>query len=149
MKKSEILKRLKEVATNKLDKKVLRNIMDNLDSYDGVFENLMKDYSHGCNTGIVGSLISYKDTNKFFDSCRKDIIKVANEMILEGIIEVKEGCKNSGEYYNYIEILNVEFELSVYRFLKNRFNMYQKNNLAWLAFENSVYKFNSLLEEIL
>lgn len=72
------------IGKNRLYRYVVRDCVSASDDYNGenLFERLsarLGDVSHGCSTGIVGSLIYYSDTNAFYKKYKREIIDLAKE----------------------------------------------------------------------
>jgi hypothetical protein len=77
---SEFIQKLQKIAEspqNSLEKEVaLEALANGEDNVTLFFENLM---NHGCISGMVGSLIYYRDTEIFFDQYYEDIIWLKTE----------------------------------------------------------------------
>lgn len=155
MTKKEIISVLKSNTKNNLEKKVLNIILNHLNEYDGStqekFKNIFSDYQHGCNTGVVRELIYYCDTKRWFDRYRKDIIKMLEDDIADGLFEIKY-FENSKEYYPVV-VLNgcndfiriVEYSNYIYT---TKFSEELKNVLAWYSFEKILFDIINKYEEI-
>lgn len=157
MKKVEIITRLKGIAETRLEKRVLNNILKSTDDYNNEsfvdrLNGVFKDYSQGCSTGAVSELISYKQTNRFFDTYRTEILELLQDDINDGLFEILE-MEND---YNWIIEKCIRFNNSDVKIALNhdntlkskKYNMEQKNILAWYAFERCIFRFIDMLEEI-
>ena len=74
----ENLKNMKEES--KLTSEVIDIILDSIEDYDApedYFENVLK---YGCASGIVSALITYEDTENFFDRHVDEILDLLNEV---------------------------------------------------------------------
>lgn len=111
----EKLIEMKESEDNALRLHVIEYILDNFktdEEVEGFAVELMK---YGCQSGLIGHLIYYHDTHKFFD-----------------------------KYYEEIEELRWEYESSTGEpFIIGQDDL--KNKLAWFGFEETAYNiFNEL-----
>ena len=88
------------------------------DDIKSFFEDLL---NHGCVSGMIGSLIYYADTNKFFDDNEEEIEELVYEM------QQELGYKKRAEF---IASLNGSAE-SISQ---------EKNLLSWFAFEETARK---------
>ena len=73
----ESLKKWKDES--KLTSEVVDIILDQIEEYDNpqdCFEEVLK---YGCISGIVPALITYKDTEEFFDKHVDEILELLNE----------------------------------------------------------------------
>lgn len=151
MTKKEIIKNLKNGANTKLDKKVLSIILSHEENYRNIkdikerFNVLFSDLMHGCQTGIISELIYYKDTKKFFDNTKKDIIYLINSLINDGLFKKTYNYENG---FDYIEINNEYIKINNESINQLKFNIYQKNVLVWCAVDYSIYYFYSIFENI-
>ena len=106
---------------NKMYKWVLSDIFEDSKNYNGTKKERLlsrcEDVQHGCVTGVVSSLICYKDTSAFFDKFKKEIAELVKELIQEGIIESLNSLKDFDLEDPFLE------------------DIYNKNLLAWLAYE--------------
>lgn len=150
MTKLQILETLKKVALNRLEKRVLSIAKREInDSTNGTFEErtiqVLNDFSHGCDTGVVSDLVYTCECVKWFNYYKKEIIEQLNEDISNGLFEMKEGREQDGEYYNYIELktLNGMEQIRLYSgyVSQKQYSKSLKTVLAWYSFEQANYKF--------
>lgn len=124
---NDMLENLK--GYNNLKNYVLDYYIDN--NYEGI-EELLKDMEdlqqYGCVSGMIGSLIYYDDTNKFFDNYKEEINDLLSDITTGTGLSVEELF---GEKYDKEDPLNIDFS--------------NKNLLAWFGFEETV---SQLYEEI-
>lgn len=155
MKKVEIITRLKGIAETRLEKRVLNDILKQTENYNAEtfkerLEQVLRDYSYGCSTGVVTSLISYKQTNRFFDTYRTEILELLQYDLIEGMFDIHEDYNEyDWEPKYYITFNNSDIKIKVdynYKLNGKKYDMYQKNILAWYAFEACVYKFMNEME---
>lgn len=155
MKKAEIIARLKGVAETRLEKRVLNIILKECGNFNqGTFEErlerVLKDFSHGCSTGIVSSLIAYHQTNRFFNTYRAEILELLQDDIYEGLFEIKEGYNEYNwmpENYISFNCSNAKINIDYNNRLKGKkYDMQQKNVLAWYGFEKCLFKFMNEME---
>lgn len=101
---------------------VLDYVLDRWDDYDdktAIFSDVLE---HGCQSGIVSSLIYYDDTTKFYDNHKAEINALLYDLMAEtGIYNPSElfGDKWDREDPLALDVLN-------------------KNLLAWFAFEETL-----------
>ena len=151
MNKKEIIKNLKNKFNGRLEKRVLNIVLNDLDNnnYEGTFKEQLKyilDYytSHGCVTGCVTELIYYTQTSRWFNTYKKEIINLVNNLIDMGYFE--EEYNEEKEAFciklqnEYIKIKNGEISQKTY-------SEYEKNILAWLSFEETVYNIQNYVYE--
>ena len=99
----ESLKNMKEES--KLISEVVDIILDNIEDYDApedYFENVL---NHGCASGVVPELITYEDTEKFFDRHVDEIFDLLNEVREYGEIKF-ELNRNNLAWFAFEETLN-------------------------------------------
>jgi hypothetical protein len=79
----QFIKAMREIRKNSestdLDKKVALMLIDQLEGYDNP-KQMFEDLHHGCQSGIVGSLIYYVDTYKFAKRYIEDILTLKAEL---------------------------------------------------------------------
>ena len=64
-----------------LEKRVNEIIEENAENYDNGAEGFVHDVLYGgCQSGIVGELIYYKDTHEWFDTYYEDIMALREEL---------------------------------------------------------------------
>lgn len=69
----------KDHNNSELKRKVAGMLINQLEGYDNP-KQMFEDLSHGCVSGIVGSLIYYVDTHKFAKTYIEDILKLKDEL---------------------------------------------------------------------
>lgn len=111
---------------------VLDYVLDRWDDYDDkkvIFSDVLE---HGCQSGVVTSLIYYDDTTKFYDNYRDEINALLYDLMAEtGIYNPSElfGDKWDREDPLVLDVLN-------------------KNLLAWFAFEETLRQIASNFDEL-
>lgn len=153
MNKKELVAMLKEKFNTKLEKRVIRNILKNVnycsgETYQEKMNQVLNDYSHGCETGAVSEMISYKDTVNFFNRYKKEILEQLQNDIDDGLFNIKE-YENDFEYYPVAMLGKNMIKLN-YKNMVNqkRFDEQLKNDLAWYAFDQVVYRVMCIVEEL-
>jgi len=115
-------------TTNKLILRVIDSLLDREENeIEGYIEDLMQ---HGCQSGMVGELIYYHDTVKFYEEFKTEIKVMLKEMMDEtGFKSPQElfGDKWDNEDYFAEDTLN-------------------QNLLAWFAYEETVKQIAYQLE---
>lgn len=110
-------------TNNKLEKDTKRIILNHVekDYFESWFEDLL---SHGCVSGMVGELVYYLDTTKFYTK-HKDII---NEMLKDLMWEIGANDMQGifGDKFDSEDPLCLETS--------------NQNLLAWYAFEETARK---------
>ena len=88
MTNNEVKEIIRDMKRDRLFKRVINEIVADSKDYSG--ENMqeriqarLSDVGHGLSSGIVGSMIYYKDTTKFFNLYRKEIEKLWQEFSFE------------------------------------------------------------------
>ncbi len=95
-----------EQTSNKLEEYVIKHYLEAAIEYDDV-EVFMNDViSNGCVSGVIGTLIYYKDTNDFFDKYEDEIEELADELdsfggVIMSILNVHNLCSMT-ELKNYL-----------------------------------------------
>ena len=120
-----VMESLKENESSNLRVEVLDILVnhiedcENLEEVKGFMEDLR---SYGCSSGMIGELLYYSDTKKFFIDNIDEIQDYVNELIQEGIYSINELDYNeiswlvfesmANEYFYTIndEIDNIEVE---------------------------------------
>ena len=101
-----------------LKHEVAEIIMDQVDGLDNeeILSTVEEMVTYGCQSGIVSALITYSDTEKFFDNHSNEIFELIEDMRQEGMIDINnfELSKNNlawfafetiaQEIYNEMEI---------------------------------------------
>ena len=75
------VKELKRASTNPLTKHVCNYVIDRWGDYDNkryIFTDVL---DHGCQSGIVGELIYYSDTVRFYKQYRQEINALLYELM--------------------------------------------------------------------
>lgn len=127
MKKSELLQLKKE--GNALDKKVINSLLDQ--GTMGEIESYAKDVlQYGCQSGMVGELIYYTDTVKFYNKYQKEIDVLLRETMEEtGIYSPKELFGNKWDDEDPLAREEIN-----------------QNLLAWFGYEETVRRILNALE---
>ena len=117
-----------------LHERVISERVEDSENYNGTKLDRIKarldDISHGLVSGIVGSLVYYSDTTKFFDEYYDDIWDVIQELVdngLEPLEAVKHNCDD-------VEILMGSDNV--------------KNWVAWMVYEEIAYQFQDSVESL-
>jgi hypothetical protein len=109
----------KKETNNKLEKRVIKYILEYYktdDEIKGFFDDL---FYGGCASGFINDLIYYKDTLKFYIIYKDEINKLLNETI-SNFGSLKEAF---GENYDETDPLNLETN--------------NQNLFAWFGFEET------------
>ena len=124
----------------KMENKILKKLTDKIEEEEGLREFVINELidietdeeikgfvgdtlQHGCQSGIVSSLIYYKDTNDFFDKFENEI----EDLITQNMEE--QGIKTRPLF---IEGLNGSAENQTQ----------EKNLLCWFVFEETLREIN-------
>lgn len=117
-----------------LHERVISEIVDDSENYNGTkldrIKSRLDDISHGLVSGIVGSLVYYSDTTKFFDEYYDDIWDVIQELVdngLEPLEAIKRNCDD-------VEILMCTDNV--------------KNWVVWMVYEEIAYQFQDSVESL-
>ena len=91
-------------------------IMDQVDGLDNeeILEYVAQIINYGCVSGIVTSLITYKDTDEFFDNHSNEILELLDNDKEEGILDINEieFNKNWLSWYAFERItFDIQYEL--------------------------------------
>lgn len=124
MTKAQEIKRLMELANKSkspLTKKVADIIKSKAYGYDNLQDTIMDIYQSGCQSGIIGELIYYSDTLKFYKKYQKEIIALLRNIMLE------YGANNPQEVFG-TKWDNDDFLIQ---------ETPNKNLLAWFGFEET------------
>lgn len=114
----EVLNSMK--GNNKFKNFVIEDIIDNVDNYENGLEYLEDVIDHGCISGVVGSLITYTQTEFVFRNNFEDILEIYDEIKEYINIEVDynnlvwlayETIVDRILYSEEIEEIKIEFEL--------------------------------------
>jgi hypothetical protein len=84
MTNKEVKAILSDMKKNRLYKRVINEIVADSENYNGNnmqerVQARLQDISHGLSSGIVGSMIYYSDTCKYFNRYRKEIEELWQE----------------------------------------------------------------------
>ena len=99
---------------------VIVDIIDNIDNYENGLKYLEEVIQHGCISGIVTSLITYKDTKDVFKKYFEEILDIYNDCQDNFTKEVNynnlvwfayEIVVDNIYYSNDIEEIKIEFDL--------------------------------------
>ena len=114
------LQAIKTETTNKLKLSVIDSILDHGENeIKGYIEDVL---NHGCESGIVGELIYYSDTVKFYEEFKTEIKTMLKEAMEEtGLKSPQELFGNKWDEEDYF----AEEDLN-------------KNLLAWFGYEETV-----------
>jgi len=126
------VKSIKQETDNKLTKKVCSYVIDHWSDYDNKKAIFTDVLNHGCQSGIVGDLIYYSDTMKFFKKYREEIASlVYDTMVGTGLYSFKElfGNKYDEEDPLFHDCTN-------------------QNLLAWFGFEETLRNIGMQFEEL-
>lgn len=109
-------------AETKLEKAVQEEINHHVDDYEDGAKGFLKDLAYGgCQSGMVGSLIYYHDTLKFYKRNKGEINSLLREMLDE--TGVKSPSELFGDKWDSEDI-----------FAEEQTN---QNLLAWFGFEET------------
>jgi hypothetical protein len=85
------LKEIKKESSSKLEKKVINILLDRQNDYDSIIDYMKEILDHGCSSGIVGELIYYNDTLKFYAKYKNEInTMLKNSMNEMGTYSLKD-----------------------------------------------------------
>ena len=80
-------------------------IMDQVDGLDNeeILSTVESIVTYGCQSGVVSALITYSDTEAFFDRHANEIFELVEEAKEEGIINLNEFilCKNDLAWFAF------------------------------------------------
>ena len=82
---------------------IIMDQVEELDNDNEVLELVEEIVVQGCQSGIITALITYSDTEKFFDRHSNEIFELVEEAKEEGIINLNEFilCKNDLAWFAY------------------------------------------------
>lgn len=95
---------------------------------DNIKQSMEDLQKHGCQSGMIGSLIYYSDTENFYNKYKEEISSLANEII---------ESTGYNSLFDLIPNLNKEDQLML--------ESHNKNILAWFGFEETT---NKLYEDL-
>ena len=82
--------------------------MDN----EEILEYVAQIINYGCASGIVSALITYKDTDEFFNNHSDEILELLDNDKEEGILDKVEFNKNWLSWYAFERItFDIQYEL--------------------------------------
>ena len=126
------IKKLKQETNSSLTKKVCNYVINKWSDYSNKTDIFTDVLYHGCQSGIVGELIYYKDTLAFYNRFKNEI----NNLLYETM-------QNCG-IYNPSELFREKWDKEDP--LSNDYT--NQNLLAWFGFEetlrNIAYNFEAL-----
>ena len=126
------IKKLKRNSASLLYKRVCNYIIDRWSDYSDK-KNIFTDVLyHGCQSGIVGELIYYTDTVRFYKQYRNEI----NELLYDTM--------NSTGLYSPSDLFGVKWDMED-PLAQNDFN---QNLLAWFGFEETLRKIGVSFEQL-
>lgn len=111
---------------------VLNYILSQWDDYDNKADIFLDVLEHGCQSGIVSSLIYYDDTTNFYDNHKAEI-----GALLRGMME-ETGI------YNPLELFGDKWD----REDPLALDVLNKNLLAWFAFEETLRQIASQFDDL-
>ena len=96
---------LENTMEGTLKYEVVEIIMDQVEGLDNneMFSAVEEIVAQGCQSGIVTALITYSDTEAFFDRHANEIFELVEEAKEEGIINLNEFilCKNDLAWFAF------------------------------------------------
>lgn len=126
------IKRLKRNSANPLYKRVCNYIIDRWSDYSDK-KNIFTDILyHGCQSGIVGELLYYTDTVRFYKQYRNEI----NELLYDTM--------NSTGLYSPSDLFGEKWDKED-PLAQNDFN---QNLLAWFGFEETLRNVGLSFEQL-
>ena len=67
---------------------IIMDQVEELDNDNEVLELVKEIVTYGCQSGIVSALITYSDTEKFFDNHANEIFELIEDMKQEGLMDM-------------------------------------------------------------
>ena len=133
MTNKEVKEIIRDMKKNRLYKRVINEIIADSENYSGnnLQERLqarLQDVGLGLSSGIVGSMIYYSDTLKFFNLYRKEIEKLWQEASFETGMKLTD-LRNFDESDPFIRDTN------------------NKNLLAWWSYEQIAVMLENAIDE--
>ena len=96
---------LENTMEGTLKHEVVEIIMDQVEGLDNkeILSTVEEIVTQGCQSGIVSALITYSDTEAFFDRHANEIFELVEEAKEEGIINLNEFilCKNDLAWFGF------------------------------------------------
>ena len=82
---------------------IIMDQVDGLDNDDEILSTVEEIVTYGCQSGIVSALITYSDTEKFFDNHSNEIFELIEDMRQEGIMDMNnfELSKNNLAWFAF------------------------------------------------
>ena len=82
---------------------IIMDQVEELDNNNEVLELVKEIITYGCQSGIVSALITYSDTEKFFDNHSNEIFELIEDMRQESIIDMNnfELSKNNLAWFAF------------------------------------------------
>ena len=81
-------------GNNKFEKFVIDDIIDNIDNYENGLNYMEEVVEYGCISGVVGSLVTYAQTESIFRNNFEEILEIYDE--------VKENVNIEVDYNNLV-----------------------------------------------
>jgi hypothetical protein len=133
MTNKEVKEIIRDMKKNRLYKRVINEIVADSENYSGnnLQERLqarLRDVGHGLSSGIVGSMIYYSDTLKFFNLYRKEIEELWQESSFETGMKLTD-LRDFDESAPFIRDTN------------------NKNLLAWWSYEQIAVMLENAIDE--
>ena len=126
------IKEIKKTTDNKLTKRVCDYVIGEWNNYDDKKHIFTDVLYHGCQSGMVGFLIWYSDTVRFYKQYKSEIDEMLYELMSEtGIYSLPELF---GDKWDKEDPLG-----------NSDFNM---NLLAWFGFEETLRKIGYKFEKL-
>ena len=158
------VKQLKQNTDNRLTRNVCNYVISHWNDYDdkkAIFTDVLYN---GCQSGIVGSLIYYSDTTKYFQKYRKEIADLMYDtMVNTGLFDMSQifGDKFDKKYQEEIndilyEIMNDCGITSPKDLFGKKWDEedplayydYNQNLLAWFGFEETLRNIGMQFERL-
>ena len=107
---------LENTMEGTLKHEVVEIIMDQVDSMNNeeILEYVAQIINYGCVSGIVPTLMTYKDTDEFFNNHSDEILELLDDDKEEGILDMNEVefNKNWLSWYAFERItFDIQYEL--------------------------------------
>ena len=126
------IRSIKQNTDNKLTKNVCNYVIDKWHDYDSKKAIFTDVLNYGCQSGIVGSLIYYSDTMKYFEKYREEIASLVYDLMVgTGLYSLKELF---GDKYDESDPLLQDYT--------------NQNLLAWYGFEETLRNIGMQFEEL-
>lgn len=126
------IKSIKQNTHSELENEVCDYIIENWNDYDNKKSIFTDVLNYGCQSGVVGSLIYYSDTNAFYEKHKEEINELLYNLMNEcGIYSPKDLFRDKWDEQDPLCT-----------------DCSNKNLLAWFGFEETLrnigYKFTEL-----